>query len=106
MNKKVFALLLMAGLFTTAGAVAQEKVIKGERLQKAKDAFEDIDTDKDGKISKAEAEKGPKGYLNEHFAEIDTNKDNFVEKPELKAYLKDKKEFRQDKKAVLKPKQK
>ena len=89
MNKKSLAAMLLIGLFSTAGAVAQEKTIgkkpDGEKM------FAKIDIDKDGKISVAEADKAPQGKIKENFAAIDTNKDNFIDKEELKAYRKEKK---------------
>jgi Ca2+-binding EF-hand superfamily protein len=38
-----------------------------------------LDTDKDGRISRAEA----RGAIREHFADIDRNKDGFIEREEL-----------------------
>lgn len=52
-----------------------------------KEAILAMDTNKDNKISKAEA----KGHLSEHFDEIDSNKDGFVTELELNA-MKDKKD--------------
>lgn len=101
MNKKWFAALAVAALFSTAGAVAQEK--KATTLQpqqqgnlkqgqvKRGQMFNKIDTDKDGKISKAEADAAPKDKFSQNFAVIDKNQDNYLDKEELKAYRKEKK---------------
>ncbi|MGF6929569.1 Ca2+-binding EF-hand superfamily protein [Chitinophaga sp. W2I13] len=55
--------------------------------------FKKIDTDGDGKLSKAEVDSAAKdnkrlSRLSENFAAIDTNKDSFLDKDELKAYRK------------------
>jgi len=88
MNKKWLMVLMLGGIFTT-GAVAQERVSQtkpsGEKM------IAKIDTDGDGKISKDEADKAPKGKLKENFATIDTNKDSYLDKEEIKAYRKEKK---------------
>ncbi len=104
MNKKAFAILVMAGLFSTAGALAQEKentkvIGKSQTIQQGQkvDMFDRTDADKDGKISKAEADNS-KSKLKDKFADIDTNKDNFIDKDEMKAY-------RQNKKAMVKQNQ-
>jgi Ca2+-binding EF-hand superfamily protein len=44
--------------------------------------FKRLDTDGDGTVSKAEAEKGPP-HLAEHFAEIDANKDGNLTQEEM-----------------------
>lgn len=53
--------------------------------------FKKIDTDGDGKLSKAEVDAAAKDdkrvtKLKENFDAIDTNKDAFLDKDELKAY--------------------
>lgn len=48
--------------------------------------FERLDTDKDGKISKAEADKAEKGRLKDNFSKIDTNGDSFITKEEMKIF--------------------
>ncbi len=55
--------------------------------------FKKIDTDGDGKLSKAEVDAAAKdnkrlSKLSENFTAIDTNKDSFLDKDELKAYRK------------------
>jgi Ca2+-binding EF-hand superfamily protein len=64
--------------------------------ERVKAAFERLDTNKDGKISKDEA----KGLIKEHFDKIDTNKDGFIDFDEL---LKAAKERRDEKAAQTKP---
>ena len=86
MKSKVVMLLMAVGLFTT-GAMAQEKPKKGDKAG----MLEKLDTDKDGKLSKAEVDASDKGSLKEKFAVIDTNKDLYLDKEELKAYRKEKK---------------
>lgn len=46
-----------------------------------------LDTDKDGKISKAEADKAERGRLKEHFDDVDGNADGYVTTEELKAAM-------------------
>jgi len=43
--------------------------------------FKELDRDKDGKISKAEA----RGQIKAHFDQLDTNKDGFIDRAELTA---------------------
>ncbi|MGQ2983673.1 EF-hand domain-containing protein [Flavobacterium sp.] len=96
MKMKFLGLMMLAALFTTAGAVAQEK----EKVREGKgngEMFAKLDTDNDGKISLAEADKAPKGKLKENFAAIDTNKDSYLDKDELKAYREQKRKERQGK---------
>ncbi len=55
--------------------------------------FKKIDTDGDGKFSKAEVNNASKdnkwlSKLKENFAAIDVNKDFFLDKDQLKAYRK------------------
>jgi Ca2+-binding EF-hand superfamily protein len=44
-----------------------------------------LDRDRDGRISQAEAEAGPR--LKPHFAEVDADKDGYLSKEELRAAL-------------------
>jgi len=48
-------------------------------------AFERLDADKDGRISRAEAAKGPR--VSRHFDKIDADKDGYVSRAELTAAL-------------------
>jgi len=88
MNKKWLMVLMLASIFTTGQSFAQDKT-GGKKPHENK--FKELDTNGDGKLSLAEAEKSPKGKLKENFAAIDTNKDSYLDKEELKAYKKEKK---------------
>lgn len=57
---------------------------KGERAHKMHERLKAADTDGDGKISRAEAVALPR--MAKHFDEIDTNKDGFITKEEMKAW--------------------
>ncbi len=48
--------------------------------------FQRLDTDGDGKISKAEAAAAEKGHLKDKFDVVDTNHDGFITKEEMKIY--------------------
>jgi len=84
MNKKWLMVIMLVSLFTTVQSFAQDKQERPK--QDAEKMFAKLDTDGDGKISMAEAEKAQKGKLKENFATIDTNKDSYLDKEELKAY--------------------
>jgi Ca2+-binding EF-hand superfamily protein len=49
------------------------------------DVFARLDTDKDGKLSKAEASKGPR--MSKNFDTVDADHDGFVTKAELSAAM-------------------
>ena len=58
--------------------------MKAARAKASAVMFKRIDTDNDGRVSKAEADaKAPR--LAKHFATVDTTKDGFVSKEELAA---------------------
>ena len=64
---------------------AWKKAHKGERQAKAAERFKHADTDGDGAISRAEAEKqAPR--LAKKFDQIDGNKDGKLTQDELRAY--------------------
>jgi Ca2+-binding EF-hand superfamily protein len=88
MNTKWLKVIMLAALFATAGVNAQDKTTKA-KPDHAK-MLVTLDTDKDGKLSKAEVDKSDKEKLKENFAAIDANKDSYLDKAEVKAY-KDKK---------------
>ena len=56
---------------------------KGDRAHKMQERFKAADKNGDGKISRAEAVALPR--IAKQFDEIDTNKDGFITKEELKA---------------------
>jgi Ca2+-binding EF-hand superfamily protein len=58
--------------------------------ERVKAAFDRLDTNKDGKISKDEA----RGLIKEHFGRIDTNKDGFIEYNELLQAAKERREHK------------
>jgi Ca2+-binding EF-hand superfamily protein len=84
MNKKGLLVIMLISMFTTAQSFAQEQ--QDGNKPKRENIFAKLDTDADGKLSKAEADKAEKGKLTENFTAIDANKDGFIDKPELKAY--------------------
>jgi Ca2+-binding EF-hand superfamily protein len=62
---------------------AYRKAQGGERGKHRGDSLKKLDTDGDGRISKAEAQAAPR--LAEHFDTLDANKDGFVTTDEMKA---------------------
>jgi len=68
------------------------KELKAEREriveERVKGAFERLDANKDGKISKEEA----KGLIKEHFDRIDRNKDGSIDREELLQAAKERRE--------------
>jgi len=95
MNKKWLMVIMLVSMFTTVQTFAQDN----EKKQKPDGGkmFAALDTDADGKISEAEAEKAQRGKLKENFAQIDTNKDKFIDKEELKAYREKRRAEKKDK---------
>lgn len=91
MKGKIAAAFIIAAVFGTTAVSAQEIEKTGNKRQ---EVFKKLDTDGDGKISMAEAEKAPKGKLKENFTQIDTNKDSFLDKDELKAFMEVRREKR------------
>lgn len=84
MNVALITVLLSASIGASAAfAQAPAEQPKGERAHKMHERMKAADKDGDGKISRAEAVALPR--LAKHFDEIDTNKDGFVSKEELKA---------------------
>ena len=72
------------GQVTSEELKAFHEKMQAGRQQKAADRFKKIDTDGDGRISRAEAQAGAP-RLAKHFDEIDTNKDGFITPEEMKA---------------------
>ena len=84
MNVALITVLLSASIGASAAfAQAPAEQPKGERAHKMHERMKAADKDGDGKISRAEAVALPR--LAKHFDEIDTNKDGFLSKEELKA---------------------
>lgn len=88
---------LVAGLLMASLVSAKTYAQQPQQPQQQHDRegfFKKLDTDGDGKLSKAEvdaaASKDEKrlSKLKENFDAIDTNKDTFLDKDELKAYRK------------------
>ena len=82
------AVFLIAGIGASAAfAQTPPEPPKGDRADRAAKMHERIkaaDKDGDGKISRAEAVALPR--IAKHFDEIDTNKDGFITKEEMKAF--------------------
>ena len=70
--------------FAQAPAQAPTDAPKGERAHKMHERMKAADKDGDGRISRAEAAELPR--LARHFDEIDTNKDGFITKEEMRAH--------------------
>lgn len=84
-NLKLASVLLIAALGASA-AIAQTppEPPKGDRAAKMQERIKAADKDGDGRISRAEAVALPR--IAKHFDEIDTNKDGFITKEEMKAF--------------------
>ncbi len=84
MTKRILGICVAMSVLMTTSAFAQ----RGERREppKPEELVKRLDTDKDGKISKAEAEVAPRGRLKEHFDKIDANEDGFIEAKELEDF--------------------
>jgi|SRR3954464_4537860 Ca2+-binding EF-hand superfamily protein len=80
------AVTLLAGLAAPAFAGGDHAQLTeaqiAERLDKV---FARLDTDKDGRISQAEAAKGKR--LAKHFDKVDADHDGFVSRAELNAAM-------------------
>lgn len=72
----------VAALFMTAAVNAQDR--EHRKPPSPEKVVEHLDTDKDGKISKAEADAAERGKLSEHFDDVDSNADGYVDAAELK----------------------
>lgn len=71
------------GQITADELRAFHQKMHADRQAKAGARFKKLDTDGDGRISRAEAQAAPR--LAQHFDEIDTNKDGFITPDELAA---------------------
>ena len=92
MMKQIFMACMIAGTLAATDSMAQDR--GGRKRPDAQEMFNKLDTDGDGKKSKAEADKGERGKLKENFAAIDANGDGYLEKTELKAFRDKKREER------------
>ena len=85
MTKKIYSALVAATVTATAFAAPaladDDAAMKAKITKRVDDAFAKLDTDKDGKISKAEAAKGPR--LSKNFDQVDADHDGFVTKAEM-----------------------
>ena len=73
------------GQLSRGELIAWKKAHRGERQAKAAERFRHADTDGDGAISRAEAEKNAP-RLAKKFDQIDANKDGKLTQDELRAY--------------------
>lgn len=85
--------ILVAGLLMTALVSTKTYAQQPQQQHDHEGFFKKIDTDGDGKLSKAEVDAAAKddkrvAKLKENFDAIDTNKDSFLDKEELQAYRK------------------
>lgn len=81
---RLIAAASMLALGVSASVFAQQSAPVSDRATRAQEHFKTADTDKDGFISRAEAEKSmPR--LTQHFDALDTNKDGKLSPDELKA---------------------
>ena len=71
------------GQITADELRAYHQKMHADREAKAGAHFKKLDTDGDGRISRAEAQASPR--LAQHFDEIDANKDGFITPDELAA---------------------
>ncbi|HEX4333073.1 MAG TPA: EF-hand domain-containing protein [Usitatibacter sp.] len=71
------------GQITADELRAYQHAAREARKEKGAERFKKLDTDGDGRISRAEAQAAPR--LAAHFDELDTNKDGFLSADELKA---------------------
>lgn len=89
--------LLLAALFLPAVVLAQPpsgSQPQGPR-QGATERFRQADKDGNGMLSREEAKALP--HLEKHFDEIDTNKDGQISKDEMRAFTKSRKQARKHK---------
>jgi Ca2+-binding EF-hand superfamily protein len=81
--------LAAAGLILTAGTAST--ALGGEERESRGDAmWQRLDSDADGRISRAEADAAKGGRLAENFATLDSNQDGFLTREELQAAKADK----------------
>lgn len=81
MVKSILATAVLTVIMSTA-MYAQDRA--GRKPPSPEKVVAHLDTDKDGKISKAEADAAERGKLSEHFDDVDSNADGYVDAAELK----------------------
>jgi hypothetical protein len=99
MKKPLCAVLAAASFWAVvAPAVAvagDDDAMKARVSRRVDQVFAKLDTDKDGRISKAEAAKGAK--LAKAFDRVDTDHDGFVSRAEMSAAVERRMQRQQDK---------
>lgn len=89
MTKQIYSALVAATVTVTAFAAPaladDDAAMKAKIAKRVDDAFAKLDTDKDGKISKTEAAKGPR--LSKNFDNVDADHDGFVTRAEMTAAM-------------------
>lgn len=85
MKKPLCSALAAALLFAAAPAFAEGDDAKARIARRVDKTFEKLDADKDGRISRAEAAKGPR--LSRNFDKVDADHDGYVSRAELSAAL-------------------
>ena len=98
MKKPLSAVLAAASLLAVASPAfaGDDDAMKARVSRRVDEAFAKLDTDKDGRISKAEAAKGPK--MSKAFDRIDADHDGFVTRAELSAAVERRLQKQQQKK--------
>lgn len=84
MIKKSIVTSMLICSFATISLNAQDN--KDRPKRDPEELFKKLDTDGDGKVSKAEADKSEFKMIKEHFNEIDKNADGYISKDEFKAF--------------------
>jgi len=86
MKKSLCSVLATASLLAaTAAPVFAGDDVKARIAKRVDHVFARLDADKDGRISRAEAAKGPR--LSKHFDKVDADHDGYVSRAELSAAL-------------------
>jgi Ca2+-binding EF-hand superfamily protein len=85
MKKPLCSALAAALLFSATPAFAGGDDAEARIARRVDNAFVKLDADKDGRISRAEAAKGPR--LSRNFDKIDADHDGYVSRAELSAAL-------------------
>ena len=85
MKKPLCSALAAAILFAALPALADGDDAKARIARRVDAVFARLDADKDGRISRAEAAKGPR--MSRNFERIDADHDGYVSRAELSAAL-------------------